>query len=148
MPTPTENLTGLASAANERIQKAPLWATIFGILMILFGWIYPHFLEDGSWLKYLYASPMGLIPCPTLSFTIGFAMLANGFSSRLWSVILVTAGLFYSPFDALRLGVQLDFVLLAGALLLLVQWLASRSSLLQEKRAHIDNRLVYTRVFF
>jgi len=111
---------------NERTQKAPAWGLVFGILMILFGWIYPHFLVDGTWIKYLYAAPMGLIPCPTLSFTIGFAMLANGFSSRAWTMLLVFLGVFYSLFGALRLGVHLDFVLLAGALLLLIQMLASK----------------------
>jgi len=106
---------------NEKIQKAPTWALMFGVLMILFGWIYPHFLENGSWFKYLYAAPMGLIPCPTLSFTIGFALIANGFSSRSWSIILAALGAFYSIFGAFRLGVHIDFVLLAGSLLLLIQ---------------------------
>jgi hypothetical protein len=112
---------------KERIQKAPMWALIFGSLMIFFGWIYPHFFADGTWLNYLYASPVGLIPCPTLSFTIGFAMLANGFSSRVWSIVLVIIGIFYGLFGALRLGVHIDFVLLAGAFLLLIQMLTSKS---------------------
>ncbi len=112
---------------NERTQKAPVWALVFGVLMILFGWVYPHFLEDGTWLNYLYAAPMGLIPCPTLSFTIGFAMLAHGFSSRVWSIALVIIGVFYSIFGALRLGVHIDFVLLAGALLLLIQTFTPKS---------------------
>jgi hypothetical protein len=111
---------------KERIQKAPAWSLIFGILMISFGWIYPHFLEEGTWLKYLFAAPMGLIPCPTLSVTIGFAMLANGFSSRIWSIVLVVIGVFYGLFGALRLGVHMDYVLLAGALLLLIQTLISK----------------------
>ncbi|HEM49136.1 MAG TPA: hypothetical protein ENO27_02885 [Caldithrix sp.] len=118
---------------KKRIQKAPIWAFLFGIFMILFGWIYPHFLQDGTWLKYLYAAPMGLIPCPTLSFTIGFAMLANGFSSRVWSIVLVIIGVFYSLFGALRLGVHLDFVLLAGSLLLLIQVLILKSAVPSRK---------------
>ena len=112
---------------NESTQKAPVWGLIIGVLMILFGWIYPHFLEDGIWLNYLYAAPTGLIPCPTLSFTIGFAMLANGFSSRVWSIVMVIMGVFYSLFGAIRLGVHIDFILLAGALLLLIQMLTSKS---------------------
>jgi hypothetical protein len=97
--------------------------------MIVFGWIYPHFLEGGSWFRYLYAAPMGLIPCPTLSFTIGFAMIANGFSSRSWSLVLVVIGVFYGVFGAFRLGVSIDFVLLAGSLLLLIQALTSAISI-------------------
>ena len=113
---------------DKKTQKAPAWALIFGALMIAFGWVYPHFLENGSWLKYLYAAPMGLIPCPTLSFTIGFAMIANGFSSRVWSIVLVVIGIFYGLFGAFRLGVHLDFALLAGALLFLIQALMLKST--------------------
>jgi len=111
---------------SETIQKAPTWAFLFGVLMILFGWVYPHFLGDGSWAQYLYAAPIGLIPCPTLSLTIGFAMIANGFSSRTWSIALVIIGIFYSLFGAVRLGVYIDFTLLAGSLLLLIQILTSK----------------------
>ena len=49
--------------------RGPLRA--IGALMLAFGWIYPHFLEADSWWRYLYASPLGLIPCPTLSAVIG-----------------------------------------------------------------------------
>lgn len=112
---------------TEKTQKAPVWGLIFGVLMILFSWVYPHFLEDGMWFRYLYAAPLGLIPCPTLSLTIGFAMLANGFSSRVWSFVLIVLAIFYSLFGALRLGVHIDLILLAGALLLLVLILTSKS---------------------
>jgi hypothetical protein len=113
---------------KERTQKAPVWGYIFGVLMILFGWIYPHFLVDGSWFEYLYATPLGLIPCPTLSLTIGFTILANGFSSRVWSMLLVIIGIFYGLFGALRLNVHIDFILLAGALVLLAQTLTLKSN--------------------
>lgn len=112
---------------REKVQAAPVWGIIFGALMILFGWVYPHFLETDTWLRYLYAAPTGLIPCPTLSFTIGFALLANGFASRLWSIVLVIIGIFYGLFGALRLGVHWDFILLAGTLVLLIQALTSKS---------------------
>jgi len=112
---------------NEKTQKVPAWGLAAGVIMILFGWVYPHFLEGGAWFKYLYAAPMGLIPCPTLSLTIGFALLANGFSSRLWSVVLVFLGSFYAFFGAMRLGVSLDFVLLAGALVLLLETVTLKS---------------------
>ena len=100
-----------------------------GMVMILFGWVYPHFLEGGAWFDYLYAAPTGLIPCPTISLTIGFALLANGFSSRAWSLTLAFLGLFYAFFGALRLGVNLDFVLLGGALLLLLETLTSKPAM-------------------
>jgi hypothetical protein len=105
---------------NEKVQSAPTCGLIFGILMVIFGWIYPHFLESGSWINYLYAAPTGLIPCPTLSITIGFALLANGISSRLWSILLAMIGLFYGVFGAFRLGVHIDIGLFLGALILFI----------------------------
>lgn len=105
---------------KERVDSAPFWCVGIGILMVIFGWIYPHFLESGSWLKYLYAAPTGLIPCPTLSITIGFALLANGVSSRVWSLLLAVIGLFYGLFGAFRLDVHIDIGLFIGAAILFI----------------------------
>jgi apolipoprotein N-acyltransferase len=105
---------------DEKVQRGVPWAFGIGILMIIFGWIYPHFLESGKWFEYLYAAPTGLIPCPTLSITIGFALLANGLSSRLWSFLLAFIGLFYGLFGVIRLGVHLDVGVLIGSLALVL----------------------------
>ena len=93
--------------------RGPLRAS--GAMMLAYGWIYPHFLEAGSWWAYLYASPLGLIPCPTLSAVIGVTLIACGFGSRPWSWILAGAGVLYALFGVLRLGVWLDLGLLMGA---------------------------------
>jgi len=106
---------------NEKPAPAPLWSFAFGVIMLAFAWVYPHFVPGASWLKYLYAAPTGLIPCPTLSLVVGFALLTRGFASRAWSLTLVVIGLFYGLFGALRLGVRIDFILLAGTLLLAIQ---------------------------
>jgi hypothetical protein len=105
---------------NEKVQGAPLWGLVIGILLVIFGWVYPHFLGSASWFKYLYEAPTGLIPCPTLSITIGFALLANGMSSRAWSLLLAFIGLFYGLFGTLRLNVRLDIGLFIGAMTLLI----------------------------
>lgn len=103
-----------------RIERPPVWAAAAGTLLVAFGWVYPHFLGAGSWTRYLYAAPAGLIPCPTLSFSIGLALLAKGFSSRGYSFSLGSLGLFYGLFGAFRLGVMIDLVLAAGASALLI----------------------------
>ena len=108
---------GLSRPA-ARVTPAPGWARAAGVFLIAFGWIYPHFLEGASWLKYLSAAPTGLIPCPTLSMMVGFTLLANGFSSRAYSLSLGFLGMFYGAFGAFRLGVRIDLVLLAGAVVL------------------------------
>lgn len=90
-----------------------------GILMVSFGTFYPHFLQHGTPLAYLYAAPTGLIPCPTLSLVIGFTLLAGGLGSRPWSLVLASAGLFYGLFGVARLRVYLDIPLILGAAMLL-----------------------------
>jgi len=102
-----------------RVAPAPTWARLVGGTLIAFGWAYPHFLRGASTLKYLYAAPVGLIPCPTLSVLVGFTLLAAGFTSRAFSLSLGVLGMFYGAFGAFRLGVRIDVVLLAGALILM-----------------------------
>ena len=46
-----------------------------GVALIVFGSMYPHFVRADSWTTYLYASPFGLLPCPTLSVVIGSTLL-------------------------------------------------------------------------
>lgn len=114
---------GLAAAGSRRpavrVERPPVWVSVIGILMVAFGWVYPQFLEGASWVSSLYRAPTGLIPCPTLSVAIGLALLANGFSSRAYSVGLGLLGIFYSLFGAFRLGVGIDIVLFIGAAALL-----------------------------
>lgn len=105
-------------AVPVRLEWKP--ATIAGLLLVIFGFIYPHFLEAKSWINYLYASPMGLIPCPTLSVFIGLTLMLRGFKSRRWMLTAACFGLFYGIVGVLRLNVYLDVVLIAGALVLLV----------------------------
>lgn len=107
---------------TKTVEPAQTWARVIGLLLVAFGWVYPHFLAGGAWWKYLYQAPAGLIPCPTLSVVIGLALVAKGFSARGWSVVLGVLGIFYGLFGAFRLGVTIDIVLLAGAVALL--WLA------------------------
>jgi hypothetical protein len=67
-----------------------------------------------------YGAPTGLVPCPTLSLMIGFALIAGGLAARTWSLTLAAAGVFYGAFGAARLGVTIDLALIAGALGLVV----------------------------
>jgi hypothetical protein len=110
----------------EKIPKSPGWSVIAGAVMGLFGCFYPHFVAGTSWTRYLYRAPVGLIPCPTLSLAVGVALIAAGFGSRAYAVVLAAAGIFYGLFGVVRLGVRIDAVLAAGAILLLVKTLTSR----------------------
>jgi hypothetical protein len=110
-----------ASVQPVALSRLPF--IVIGILMIVFGLVYPHFLRPGSIIEYLYASPAGLIPCPTLSVLIGLVLLLNGFGSRTITLSFIVLGLFYGVFGVFRLGVYLDAGLLIGTIALLVQYL-------------------------
>jgi hypothetical protein len=111
-------LTAIAMGGDRRVvSRGSAWMRGIGVATIAFGWVYPHFLE-GPRAAYLYAAPVGLVPCPTLAAAIGFALLGNGLGSRVWSLTLAAVGLFYGLFGVLRLGVLLDIGLVGGALVL------------------------------
>lgn len=112
-------LIGLAARlTNEPVEIGPTWMVIPGAAMFLFGWVYPHFLAEGSFAQYLVAAPTGLIPCPTLSIVIGLALMVGGLGSTTWMLALGVVGIFYGIFGAFRLGVTIDIVLLVGALMI------------------------------
>ena len=86
--------------------------------MLTFGWTYPHFLAADRWTTYLYAAPLGLIPCPTLSALIGVALILGRFESTLWPATLGLFGIAYGVIGVVRLGVAVDAALLSGAAVL------------------------------
>lgn len=90
-----------------------------GALLVAFGWIYPHFVATDRWTTYLYAAPFGLLPCPTLSVIIGLTLALAMYRFRAWSVAVIGAGAVYGVIGVFRLGVALDYGLLAGTALLL-----------------------------
>jgi hypothetical protein len=102
----------VAAVATTRPPRGALW---LGIAMIAFGFAYPHFLTTRSAFWYLYSAPLGLLPCPTLSFVIGVTLVAGGLGARAWSLVLAVAGLAYGLFGVARLGVWLDLGLILGA---------------------------------
>jgi len=108
--------------SGQPVQTSGLVFMVIGILMIVFGLVYPHFISEGSFVRYLYASPVGLIPCPTLSLLIGFLLLYNGFGSQSVTLTFVIFGLFYGIFGVLKLGVYLDIFLVFGSVSLLVKY--------------------------
>jgi hypothetical protein len=109
----------LWSLSRKPVERAqPSWF-LLGLSLVSFGWVYPHFLEDDPASTYLYAAPLGLIPCPSLSLVVGVTIIFSGLHSRVWSLVLASAALFYGVFGALYLGVTIDWMLAGGGLGLL-----------------------------
>jgi hypothetical protein len=105
---------------NELIKGNRSWPDIIGLLLVIYGLSYPEFLIANSFLEYAYAAPTGLIPCPTLAVLTGFALLYRGFGSGPWAMTLAISGMFYGLFGVFYLNVYLDWILLAGASILLL----------------------------
>jgi hypothetical protein len=103
---------------HGRVAVAVPWLVAAGGFLTAFGWIYPHFLEAQSLATYLYAAPLGLVPCPTLSALVGVALVIDGLGARWWSMTLAIGGAAYGLIGWLRLGVTIDVILLAGAVAL------------------------------
>jgi hypothetical protein len=99
---------------NERVRLGSSFPRVSGALLVAFGWIYPHFLSADSWAAYAYASPLGLVPCPTLSVLVGVTLILDRLGSTPWCATLITAGFVYGAIGVFRLGVVLDYGLLAG----------------------------------
>ena len=85
---------------------------VSGAAVVVFGWTYPHFIRTDSWTTYLYASPFGILPCPTLSSVMGMTIVFSSLGSAPWSLLLAATGLVYGLIGVFRLGVALDLGLL------------------------------------
>ncbi len=93
------------------------WQVAAGAALCAFAWVYPHFVEGPWWLS-LYQSPLGLIPCPTLSFVVGVALMTNSLQSSAWRLIAASVSVLYGLTGVFVLGVGIDWVLVAGGALL------------------------------
>ena len=108
----------LASLGNSAMTLGPsTWVAVGGVITA-FGWMYPHFVTTESWMTYLYASPFGILPCPTLAVVIGMTLMGRHLRAVRWQAVLIVAGLLYGAIGVFRLGVVLDWGLLLASLAL------------------------------
>jgi hypothetical protein len=85
-----------------------------GWLLVAFGLLYPEFVSVRSWAGYVYAAPVGVVPCPTLAVITGFALIQGGLSSTGATLVIALADLFYGVVGVLLLRVPIDAALVAG----------------------------------
>ncbi len=113
-------------SSRTPMKAGPKAAVVIGAMMIAIGWIYPHFLQGHGRAVYLYAAPLGVVPCATLYAVIGLALLGDA-RSRAWRVVPVAAGLFYGVIGVWQLGVRLDAGLVLGSVILALAGLRQRA---------------------
>ena len=108
-------LGSVTRGSNASVRLGSAASVVPAVVLIAYGWTYPHFVVTDSWTTYLYASPFGVVPCPTLSVVMGVTLACRNLRSHSWSTPLVVAGLLYGAIGVFRLGVLLDWGLLFAA---------------------------------
>jgi hypothetical protein len=103
-----------------------IWLRTIGAIIFLSGLFYPHFLEQNLWM-YLYAAPVGLVPCPTLLTITGLVLVFDTRQLKSWFVVLTIVDFFYGVFGVMKLNVYLDLILIAGAIALFLQIILTAS---------------------
>jgi hypothetical protein len=117
--------------SSESIPLSSPVIAIPGILLVAFGWGYPHFVDTSHWTEYAYGSPLGLLPCPTLSSVAGLSVVCGHFGSRVWALTVTTTGVVYGVIGVFVLGVTLDYFVLVGVLAAVAAF---------EMSSHVDER--------
>ncbi len=78
------------------------------------GFWYPHFVEGG--LQSLVASPLGVIPCPTLLVALSLFLVAYPQTNKIWQWAVTVVALYFGIVGLFRLKVTLDVAVLALAI--------------------------------
>ena len=96
------------------MKGAPTINIIIALVAGFLGFWYPHFVE--GYFKALYASPYGVIPCPTLLVILSFFLVFYPYTNRFFHWVLAIVGLFFGFFGLFVLKVRIDLALLALSL--------------------------------
>jgi len=90
-----------------------------GVLALVFGFWYLHWVESPVWLNALLYSPLGSVNCPTLITICGFLCLTAKPRSVMLDLVVALFTLFFAVYGILFLGAWVDIVLILCALFLL-----------------------------
>jgi len=96
------------------MKGAPTINIIIALVAGFLGFWYSHFVE--GYFKALYASPYGVIPCPTLLVILSFFLVFYPYTNRFFHWVLAIVGLFFGFFGLFVLKVRIDLALLALSL--------------------------------
>jgi hypothetical protein len=93
----------------------------FGILGLVFGFWYLHWVQSPIWLNALLYSPLGAVNCPTMATICGFLCLSQKPRSAILEAAVALTTLYFGFFGLFRLGAYVDIVLIICALFLIVR---------------------------
>jgi hypothetical protein len=93
----------------------------FGILGLIFGFWYLHWVASPIWLNALLYSPLGAINCPTLVTICAFLILTVKPRSVTLEFVTALITLYFGFFGIFRLGAYVDVILIVCALFLIIR---------------------------
>jgi hypothetical protein len=93
----------------------------FGILGLIFGFWYLHWVEDPVWLNAFIYSPLGAVNCPTMVTVCGFLCLSQKPRSAILEATVGLITLYFGFFGIFRLGAYVDVALILCGLFLIVR---------------------------
>jgi len=93
----------------------------FGIVGMIFGFWYLHWVETPIWLNALLYSPLGSINCPTLLTICAFLCLTKKPRSVMLEFVTALITVYFGFFGIFRLGAYVDVVLIICALFLIIR---------------------------
>ena len=97
----------------QNLSRADL---IFGIVALVFGFWYFHWVHEPILLNALVFSPLGMLNCPTLLTATGFLILSSKPHSELLEASLAVSTLYFGFFGIMRLNAYIDVVLILCSL--------------------------------
>jgi len=102
----------------ERVAPPSLF---FGVLGLVFGFWYLHWVESPVWLNAALYSPLGAVNCPTMLTVAGFLCLSRRPGSALLEAFVGLITLYFGFFGIFMLGAYVDVALVLCGLFLIVR---------------------------
>jgi hypothetical protein len=109
----------LTKKLNFNLEGIPPINLLFGILGLVFGFWYLHWVESPVWLNAFLYSPLGMVNCPTMATICGFLCLSQKPRSAILETTVALITLYFGFFGIFRLRAYVDVALILCALFLI-----------------------------
>ncbi len=111
---------------NFAFMSLPLADRFFGVVALIFGFWYLHWVGPPVALTALYYSPIGILNCPTMLTVTGFLILTSQPRSRGLEAFVGISTLYFGLFGIIKLGAWVDIALVACSLFMILRLVLPR----------------------
>lgn len=94
---------------------------IIGIIAIIFGFYYLHWVEYPIFLNALIYSPLGIVNCPTMVAYCGFLCFLKKPGSLFLEFFIAAITVYFGFFGVMRLGAYIDVILIFAGMFLIIR---------------------------